>query len=93
MSGCGNDDSYSCKISSRTAFDLLVQRMQGFTAADSSAYFNDMTLLAEEPQIGEYIQLKKLEMFLDNMDSLLRGGMELMGGESMQEIMETYMVD
>ena len=88
MSWCWNDDIYYCKISSRTAYDLLVQRMQGFSAADSSAYFNDMTLLAEEPQIGEYIQLKKLEMVLDNMDSLLRGGTELRGVEPTQEIME-----
>lgn len=92
MSWWWNTDLYYCKIPSKSVFDGLLERMQRFTTAGAETWFSEITLLESEPQIGEYLPRKKLEVFLDNMDRFKASADEHTAIETMQDILDEFLI-
>ena len=88
-----NADLYYCKIPNKSVFQNLLVRMEKFMTAESDAWFREITFLEREPEIGEYLPRKKLEVFLDNMGYFQAEQNEHTSIQSMEDILNKFMED
>lgn len=91
MSWWWNDNLYYCKIPNKTIFSDLKLKMEQFTTSETESYFREIILIEKEPQIGEYMPRKKLDIFLENMNIYQAERNEHTSIESMEEILENFL--
>lgn len=81
---------YYCKIPSQNYFNEIKTRMELYTSSNANTWFGEISLITQEPIIGEYLPRRKLEFFLENMENIRKYEEEKISTISIQDSINEY---